>query len=120
MAMLTVGAAPLPQPHEYKVSVNDLDSDSTERSESGILTRNRVRAGVYRLDVSWHGLTKAELKSITDEIDGASFSLTFFDPTQSSDSTKTMYAGDKSGQLSLYKTDGGSSYWDFTCAFIEF
>lgn len=120
MAMLTIDTVEMANPAEYKVSVNDLDSENTARAEDGLLQRDRVREGVYRIDATWRGLTRAELKAITDAISPVSFSVTFFDPTQSTDTTATMYSGEKSGSLSLYKSEGGESYWDFTCALIEY
>ena len=117
-AMITVGATALPNPTDYQVTRSDLDSDNTSRSEAGVLQRDRVRAGIYKLQLTFR-VTRANLKVITDAIAPASFAVTFFDPTTSSSPTKTMYAGDRAAKL-IQSVDGGESYWDLSVDLIEF
>lgn len=121
MALITIGAVALPNPKEYGVTLSDLDSDSTTRSETGILHRDRVRARVYTIQVSFL-VTRAQLKTITDAISPVSFSVTFFDPTSSTDVTKTMYAGDKASKLALYPSESAPTVnmWDISFTLIEF
>ena len=121
MALITVGTTALPNPSEYSVSRADLDSDNTGRTESGVLHRDRVRAGVYKIQAKFN-VTKAELKTITDAVAAASFAVTFFDPTTSSDPTKTMYVGDRAARLSKYVDEAApaDSYWELTLDLIEF
>jgi hypothetical protein len=117
MALITVGSTPLPDPYEYSVSLQDIDSENTRRTESGILTRDRVRAGVYKIQATWK-VTKAQLKTITDAIAPASFSVTFFDPTTTTSPTKTMYCGDREGKL-VYK-DLVGDLWELSTSLIEY
>ncbi len=121
MAMITVGAVDWPNPTDYEVTLSDLDSENTLRVESGLLTRDRIRAGVYRIDASFL-VTKAELKTITDSITASSFSVTFFDPTTSSTPTATMYSGDRKCKLSLHKDEAHPEYsmWEFSVALVEY
>jgi hypothetical protein len=118
MAMITIGAVDLPDPAEYTVRRSDLDSENTGRSESGVLQRDRVRAGVYKISATFR-VTRTNLKVVTDAIAPVSFSCTFFDPTTSSAPTKTMYAGDRSAVLRLNPSTG-ESYWELTVDLIEF
>ena len=120
MAMITIGSTDLPNPSDYDVTRSDLDSDNTTRSETGVLTRDRVRAGIYSIKCTFK-VTKTQLKSITDAISGASFSMTFFDPTTSSSPTITAYAGNRSAKLIKYKTgDEDNSRWELSVDFIQF
>lgn len=120
MAFITIASTALPNPSEYSVARYDLDSDTTMRSESGMLQRDRVRAGIYKITVKFR-VTGSVLKTITDAIAGVSFQCTFFDPTTSSSPTKTMYAGDRTGTL-VVSLDGviATSEWDLEVALIEF
>ena len=43
-AMITIGNTELPAPTDYTVTLQDLDSESTRRTEAGTLIRDRVRA----------------------------------------------------------------------------
>lgn len=120
MAMLTVGAVALPNPTEYEVTLQDLDSDNTTRSETGVMTRDRVRAGVYAIKATF-SVSKTELKTITDAISPVSFSVTFFDPTTSSSPTKTMYVGNRNCKLLAYKTGSESgSLWQLSFDLVQY
>jgi hypothetical protein len=121
MAIITVGSTPLPNPKEWKVKRADLDSENTTRSETGVLTRDRIRAGVYSISVSWENITKTQLKTITDAVAGTSFQVTFFDPTTSSHPTITAYASDKDGELAYFDgTDEANSLWNLSFNIIQF
>lgn len=120
-AIITIGSTELPAPVEYTVSLQDIDSENTRRTEAGILTRDRVRGGVYKIQVAWK-VTKTQLKTITDAISPAQFSVTFFDPTTSTDPTKYMYSGDRTGKLILLKdpNNPGESLWELSTSLIEY
>lgn len=117
MALIKIGSTSLPDPVEYSVTLQDIDSENTRRTEAGILTRDRVRAGVYKIQVRWK-ITKAQLKTITDAISPAKFSVTFFDPTTSTSPTRDMYVGDRTANL-IY-LESGQSLWELTLSLIEY
>lgn len=117
MALITIGTTPLPDPAEYSVTLQDIDSENTRRTESGILTRDRVRAGVYKIQATWK-VNKTDLKTITDAVKPAQFAVTFFDPTTSSNPTKDMYVGDRTARL--IHLESGQSFWELTLSLIEY
>jgi len=120
MAMLTINDVQMPRPTKYKVDVMDLDSENTIRTESGIITRDRIRAGVYKIDVAFE-VCKSQLKAIADSIAPESFPVTFFDPFSLTDSTKTMYAGNKSCDLKSYLNEAApnDSVWELSFSMVE-
>jgi hypothetical protein len=117
MALITIATTDLPDPFEYAVTLRDMDSDKSVRDETGVLHRERVRAGVYEVKASFR-VSKTQLKTITDAIAPASFSATIFDPTTSSSPTITMYAGDKSAKLAIMP--GADSQWEITVSLIQY
>lgn len=121
MAMITISSTELPAPSEYTVSLQDIDSENTRRTEAGVLTRDRVRGGIYKIQVIWK-VTKTQLKTITDAIAPAKFSVTFFDPTTSTSPTRDMYCGDRVGKLMLLKDpeNPGESLWELSTSLIEY
>ena len=119
MALITIGTTPLPDPAEYSVTLQDIDSENTRRTETGVLTRDRVRAGVYKIQVKWK-VSKAQLKTITDALTPAKFSVTFFDPTTSTNPTRSMYCGDRDANLVLNKVSPGDSRWELSTSLIEY
>lgn len=121
MPMMTSGAYNFPEPKSYRVKRMDLDGDNTGRSESGVLTRERIRAGVYQIDVSWR-VNKTALKGITDVLGGVSFPLNFFDPTTSSTPTGTFYCGNREAELVSYTDQAHpeNSLWELTATITQF
>mgnify|MGYP001018491946 CR=1 FL=1 len=120
MAIISIGGVALPAPVEYEVSLQDIDSENTRRTETGVLVRDRVRAGVYKIQAKWR-VTKTELKTITDALSPAKFSVTFFDPTTSTSPTRDMYSGDR--QAKLVKYDHilpDNSIWELSVSLIEY
>ena len=121
MAMIRIDGVDLPTPVEYSVSLHDIDSENTRRTEAGTLKRYRARPGVYKIQVAWK-VTKTQLKTITDAISPAQFSVTFFDPTTNTNPTKYMYSGDRTGKLILLKdpNNPGESLWELSTSLIEY
>jgi len=119
MAMIRIDGVDLPAPVEYSVSLQDLDSENTKRTETGVLQRDRIRAGVYKIQVKWR-VTKAQLKIITDALKPAKFSVTFFDPTTNTNPTRQMYCGDRTADLIKNSSNPDESVWDLSTSLIEY
>lgn len=121
MAMITIDETTLPNPVGYKVSLQDLDSENTTRSETGHMTRDRVRAGVYKIDVTWQ-LKRPALQQITDQLEPAKFEVKFFDPTDSAVHAAQMYCGDRTGTLKSFPDENKpeESLWELSVQLIEF
>lgn len=118
--MINIDGVDLPSPVEYSVSLQDIDSENTRRTETGVLQRDRVRAGVYKIQVKWR-VTKAQLKTITDALKPAKFSVTFFDPTTSTTPTRYMYCDDRNADLIYYKEGSpDESLWELSTSLIEY
>ncbi len=121
MALLRIGGVDMPAPsEEYEVSLQDIDSENTRRTETGVLVRDRVRAGVYKIQAKFK-VTKPQLKTITDAIAPAQFEVTFFDPTTSTTPTRTMYSGDRRARLVKYDhINPDNSLWELSISLIEY
>lgn len=120
MAIIVINGVDMPSPSQYSVSLQDIDSENTQRTETGVLQRDRVRGGVYKITVAWQ-VEHSVLRTITNAISSAKFSVTFFDPTTGSYPTRSMYCGDRDGKLILYKADNPSdSLWELSTSLIEY
>lgn len=120
MAIIRISGTDMPAPTKYGVTIQDIDSENTTRTETGELVRDRVRAGVYKLGVTWL-VEHSVLKTITDAIAGDKFAVTFFDPTTNTNKTCDMYCGDRSGDLKFYNAnDTSKSLWEITTSLIEY
>lgn len=105
-------------PSAYRVKRQDLDTANSIRNESGDLFRERVRAGVYKIECEWQGIFQSELGAITAAIAPALFEMEFYDGDSDTMQTATMYVGDRDAELLKY-VEGGDSLWRFKVNFIE-
>lgn len=117
--MIKVNGVTLPSPQTYKVKLSDLDSEGTARNAAGMLLRDRVRAGVYRIDASWV-VRKSDYMTIVSALSAVKFTVTFFDPNSATDKTAQMYVGDRDGNLIKNATNPLDSVWELSCSLIEY
>lgn len=109
MSLIKFGAyTPTEEPTTYSVTVSDLDSDGSGRSETGVMTRKRIRAGLYKISVGWTNIDDTLRSGILNAISGSFFSVTFND---GSDVTEQMYVSDRSNELK-YTDSSGTRFWD--------
>lgn len=118
VTLITINDIAMPQPSDYSVSLSDLDSSDTGRSETGYMYRNRIRTKIYKINVGFR-VNKSQLKTIADAISGESFQVKFFDPTSVSAKSCTMYAGDLQAQLLKNDDTANETVWSFSFNLIE-
>lgn len=121
MAMVTIGGVPLPNPMTggYKVNARDLDSSNSLRPENGILNRDRIRAGVYSVEITFIA-TDAEAQAIATATAPVSFTVVFYSPFSSSNVTATMYAANKEANLMELTDEGQPGMWEITLTMTEY
>lgn len=123
MAILTINNATTANPSDYKVTRSDLDTENTTRTEDGVLTRDRCRAGIYKIEASWTAITWAQLKTITDATAGSSFTVLFLNPFAGATNTSgTFYCGDRTASCHTLTSEAGytASRWDLTVQLVQF
>ena len=99
---------PTEEPTTYSVTLSDLDSDGSGRSETGVMTRKRIRAGLYKISVGWTNIDDTLRNAILNAIAAAFFSVTFNDGREK---TEQMYVSDRTQELK-YTDASGARYWD--------
>lgn len=109
----------MPALRSYKVDLQDIDSADSGRSETGVMFRNRVRAGVYRIQATWR-VRREQLNRIISAISPAAVEVRFFDPNTDSVQVRTMFAGDRSSAMLLNSEVAGETWWDFSVEFVEY
>ena len=121
MALITIGGVALPKTSSYKVTSSDLDGENTTRDEAGYIQRDRIRAGVRRIDATWN-ISKAAYQAIAAAVAPARFSVTFFDPASASMQTAYMYAGDRGGDLVVHLDEAHpeNSRWELSVSLVEY
>lgn len=118
MAILTINTTAMPEPTVFKLPQFDLDSDGTFRNELGVLQRDRVRQGIYKIELEYKGISSADLNIINTAINPIKFNATFMSPTGMI--TKSMYAGDRNTEMVKYNSDFNKIRWDISFNLVEF
>ena len=118
MAMITIDGVDLPSPSVFKIPRSDLDSGDTGRNELGVLQRDRIRQGIYKIELEWKGINSSQLHLIEDAIEPAELNVTF--PTPTGMVTKTMYAGDRNVEMVKYSDDFDKIRWNISFNLIEY
>lgn len=118
MAMLILDGVTIhPDPSVYSLPEQDLDSENSGRNELGVMIRDRLRQGMYKIELEWFALTNSELKTILGAISKAEFNATFL--TEDGYVTKKMYAGDRGKSLIRYMGDTNKMRWNLKFNLIE-
>lgn len=95
-------------PSEFKVSVMDLDdADSTYRTADGTLTRDRV-AVKRQIDMTFGALKWDQVSALLQSMSAEFFSFTYPDVMTGAQQTITVYVGDRSAGVAIYKN---GVYW---------
>ena len=105
-------------PSSLQISYQDIDTDGTFRSLSGYMCRDRVRASIVKLQLSWKYLTKDEASEILTAVSGVFFPVSYYDPQSGKYNTITAYVGDRSINVFSYRNDN-TEYTDLSFNLIE-
>lgn len=70
----------MPAPLTYEIPLDDLDSSDASQSESGVQIRNRVRAFVRKINLSWR-VSGADATTVLLASKPNKVKVKFFDPT---------------------------------------
>lgn len=97
-------------PDEFKVTLLDLDdSDSTSRSTTGLLSRDRV-AVKRQIELSFGQLTWSQISGLLTQISSVFFDVYYPDPMSGSYLTKTFYVGNRPAPVGYAKN--GTIVWE--------
>jgi hypothetical protein len=121
MNIISADGTPLPTPHKYRVLRADVDGENTTRNEAGFLVRERLRSGVYKLEVVWR-VRASELATISSALSPAKVSITFFNPHTGTTLTRDMYAGDESIDILSYidEDNPDNTLWEVSRNLIQY
>ena len=116
MQLVKFGTYTPPAPTKYSLTIQDIDSESTGRGETGVMNRERVRAGVYKLSLGFTNLSSNDVLKLKQAISSDSIDVTLFD---GSDVSAKMYSGDRTLDLKTID-DESNCYWDMNFNLTEF
>lgn len=118
MALLKIGSTDLPVPTLCQPGIQDLDSESTGRSQAGDMFRDRI-AVKRSVHCEWDILSKSEMAALLTAMSPASFELTYPDPQEGALKTITAYVGDRIPAIVQVISDTDWTWAGLSVDFIE-
>lgn len=99
---------------EYSIVLSDLDSDNSNRDETGFMHRDRLRQAVRKIQVKLTYIPLAKASEVLKAVIPDKVSVTFLDPQQGGYLTADMYVGDRTCNLSKHVDleKPADSMWD--------
>lgn len=119
MPFLKIDGVDMPTPSSFKVPESDLDSSDTSRNELGYLQRDRVRQGLRKIECSWSALAVDDASLLLKAVKPASILATYPDPEEGAVVTKTMYVGDRTSEMVIYRATG-EHRWNISFNLTEY
>lgn len=116
MNLVSFGLYTPPTPTEYSLDIQDIDSEDTGRGETGVMNRERVRAGIYKLALSFTNISSDDVLRIKEAISPESISVTLFDGAEVA---ANMYSGNRSLKLKFID-DESNCFWDMSFSLTEY
>ena len=114
--MLKIAGVEVARPAE--ISVGRFDLTKSNRSASGVMVMEVVRAGIRRVDVVWRYLPDPDLQTILSLLAVHKPFVQIEYPDTGGQQTMTAYTGDIA--YSAWHTVNGVRYWkEITIPFIE-
>lgn len=118
MSMISINGVGLPPPTTLKIGLQDLDSPDSTRNERGYLQRDRIRQGMYRIELSFDVKTATEIALIESVLVDASLTVSF--PDAGGRKTRTMYVGDRNKEMVLNNPVPSKARWSLSFNLIEY
>jgi uncharacterized protein DUF6711 len=108
MAMISVGAVggsltAITSPKSFTVTINDVDSDNTQRNAKGDLQRDRI-AVKRSMSLDFPPLTNAQISTLLTAVSSVFFDVNYPDPMSGGNITKTCYVGNRTSPLFNFNT----------------
>ena len=117
MIILEIDGVEMPPPSDYKTPNMDLHADTTTRDEMGYTHIDRVRQGVYKLELEWTGIDSNKVRILKNAVKPASFSVKLI--TENGLVTKNMYVSDRSQKMVKYNDDHNKIIWNLSFNLVE-
>lgn len=116
--MIRINGVDLPPPSVYRLPQYDLDSEDSGRNELGVLQRDRLRQGIFRVELEWWGINNSQLQLILSAIKPSKLTVRIL--SHAGYQTKQMYAGDRNIEMVRYMGKTSKMAWNISFNLVEY
>jgi len=107
MALITIDNIEMPDPQKYSFPMQDMVSGDSSYNENGVAVRNRIRQGMFSIDLSWTA-TGENAEIILSAIEPDRVQVHYFDPRVNDYRNADMFVGDRSCELVKLTSTAGA------------
>ena len=116
--MVIINGVRLPSPSTYKVGRQDLDSEDSGRNELGVLTRDRLRQGIFTVALEYWAIDNYKATLILNALTASSFNVTFW--VEGHKVTRKMYVGDRNSEMVRFMGREDKMAWNINFNLVEY
>lgn len=95
--MLKINGVAIAAPKSFSVDIEDVDGESG-RNTKGQMLRDRI-AVKRKINLEWPPLNDIQISTILKAVQNVFFQVTYPDPMEGMEVTKTMYVGSRSAPM---------------------
>lgn len=99
--MIQVDGEKVKTPSSFIWGLQDISHSDAGRTDDAVMHKNRV-AQKRKIDLSWAMPTREELHDILRVFNPEYINVTYYDPLDGSNVTRTFYTGDKTAPVKIW------------------
>lgn len=102
--MIKVDGKRVKTPSSFQWSLQDISASDAGRTQDTLM--HKMRVGKKRkIVLSWNVPTKEEITAILKAFDPEYFKVTYWDPLDGAETTRTFYSGDKTAPVKTWNVN---------------
>ncbi|HZK00980.1 MAG TPA: DUF6711 family protein [Tissierellaceae bacterium] len=118
IVMVNLNGVDLPSPSVYRVGRQDLDSEDSGRNELGVLTRDRLREGVLKIELEYWAIDNSDATLILQALTSTEMNVEFL--LEGHRVTRKMYVSDRNSELVRFMNREDKMAWNINFNLIEY
>ena len=99
--MLKVNGTRIKSPSKMDLGLQDVSASDAGRTQDALMHKNRV-AKKRKISLAWNAVTPEEAHTILDAFKAEYFTVTYYDPWDGANTTRTFYSGDQSAPVKIW------------------
>lgn len=99
--MIQVDGVKIKTPSTFIWGLQDVSASDAGRTDDAVMHKNRV-AQKRKIDLSWAMPNKEEARDILTSFNPEYINVTYYDPLDGANVTKTFYTGDKTAPVKIW------------------
>ena len=102
--MIRVNGVKIKTPSVFSPSLQDVSAADAGRTQDALMHKNRI-ARKRKIQIAWNNCSPEQTHAILDAFKDEYFRVTYYDPWEGVEQTRTFYSGDQSTPVRIWTVD---------------